>query len=80
MHFGMSSRERVLAALRRQEVDYVPCCPFFSPSLRGSEYTWEDRADSLDRIVNGLGLDSFVVVGVEPSWHPDVSVGIWREE
>jgi len=76
----MTSRERMLAALRRQEVDYVPCCPFFSPSLKGPQYTWKGRADSLDRVVNGLGLDGFVGVGVEASWHPDVRARTWAEE
>ena len=46
----MTSRERLLAALRRQDVDHVPCCPAFSPSLAGPQYTWEGRADSLERI------------------------------
>ena len=26
----MTSRERILAALRGQPVDYVPCAPFFN--------------------------------------------------
>ena len=76
----MTSRERVLAALRRQDVDRVPCCPFFSPSLIGPEYTWDGRADSLDRIVNGLGLDGLVGVGVGASTHPDVTSRTWIEE
>ena len=27
----MNSKERVLAALRRETVDYVPCSPFLNP-------------------------------------------------
>lgn len=76
----MTSRERVLAALRRQDVDYVPCSCFFTPSLVGPQYTWEGRADTLDRIVHGLGLDGYVHTGIEPSWHPDVTSRIWREQ
>ena len=53
----MNSRERVLAALRRQEVDYVPCCCNFWSFPEGPEQTWLGRADTLDRIVDGLGLD-----------------------
>ena len=75
----MNSRERMLAALRRREVDYVPCCPAFSASLAGPEYTWEGRADSLERVVNELGLDAVVPVGVEPSWHPEVTTRTWKE-
>lgn len=75
----MTSRERMLGALRRQDVDRVPCCPFFSPSLMGPAYTWEGRADSLERIVNGLGLDARVGAGVEASWHPDVRTRTWTD-
>ncbi len=75
----ITSRERMLAALRRQPVDYVPCCPFFSASLKGPQYTWQSRADSLDRIVNGLGLDGVVVVSLNESWHPDVTTRLWTE-
>jgi uroporphyrinogen-III decarboxylase len=77
---GMNSRERILAALRRQDVDYVPCCCFFTPSLVGPEYTWKGRADTLDKIVNGLGLDGYVHTGIEASWHPEVTARVWREE
>ena len=76
----MNSRERVLAALRRQEVDHVPCCCFFSESLAGPEFTWKGRADSLDLIVNGLGLDGFVGVGIEASRHPEVTERCWKEQ
>lgn len=76
---AMTSRQRMLAALRRQEVDYVPCCPFFTPSLAGPQYTWKGRADSLDLIVNHLGLDALVAVGIEASRHPDVTEHVWQE-
>jgi hypothetical protein len=69
----------MLGALRRQQVDYVPCCPFFSASQKGPQYTWQAYADSLDQIVNGLGLDSYVSVEVEASWHPEVASRVWRE-
>ncbi|NPV07045.1 MAG: hypothetical protein HPY83_03655 [Anaerolineae bacterium] len=76
----MTSRERLLAALRRQEVDYVPCSPSFSPSLAGPQYTWAGRTDTLERLVVELGLDAVVNVAIEASWHPDVTSRVWREE
>ncbi len=75
----MTSRERLLAALRRQDVDYVPCCPSFSASLAGPQFTWSGRADSLERVVVDLGLDAVVHVGIEASWHPEVDSRVWRE-
>lgn len=76
----MSSRERMLAALRRQPVDYAPCCCGYSASLAGPQYTWKGRADSIDRIVNGLGLDYYVLAGIDASWHPDIRTRVWKEE
>ncbi len=75
----MTSRERMIAALRRQDVDYVPCCPTFSPSLVGPEHTWKGRADGLEQIVNSLGLDACVRFSLEPSRHPDVTESVWKE-
>jgi hypothetical protein len=75
----MNSRERMLAALRRQEVDYVPCNPSFSPSLAGPQYTWAGRADLLEQLVHGLGVDARVGVGISASWHPEVSTRTWVE-
>ena len=76
----MNSRQRMLAALRRQDVDHVPCCCFFSGSQAGPKYSWHERADSLDRIVNELGLDSYVRVSIGVSSHPDVSSRVWTEQ
>ena len=100
----MTSRERLLAALRRQDVDYVPCCPAFfrhQPQTEGipdgvddhhfpssssvpavaapSAQSWQGRADSLDAIVLGLGLDYHADIIMAPSWHPDTTVRLWRE-
>ena len=75
----MTSRERMLAALRQQDVDYVPCCPSFSASLLGPGYSWAGRAESLPQVVSDLGLDAVVNVSMEPSWHPDVTATTWRE-
>ena len=79
MRSQMTSRERMLAALRRQDVDHVPCCCSFSASLLGPQYTWRGRADSLERIVRDLGLDGLVAVDLPASWHPDVTTRVWTE-
>ncbi|MBI2441858.1 MAG: hypothetical protein HYV35_10865 [Lentisphaerae bacterium] len=70
----MTSRERVLAALQRREVDYVPCCacfnPLTAPQRKGYEWQFPWPADSelateLDYQVNMLGLDQLVPAGIE---------------
>lgn len=85
----LSSRERILAAIRREPVDHVPCCGFFNPlsppQRRG--YTWNfpwpedaDRATQLKYQVEVLGLDQVVPVGVAAARSaPDVEAKVWRE-
>jgi len=59
----MTARERVLAAVRREPVDYVPCAPFFSSltevQRRGKpwNYPWRPGEDCRDYMVNVLGVD-----------------------
>lgn len=62
----MTPRERVLAALRRQPVDYVPCAPAFSTltevQRRGKpwNYPWRPDEDSRDYMLNVLGVDPVI--------------------
>ena len=85
----LSSRERILAAIRREPVDYVPCCGFFNPlsapQRRG--YTWNfpwpegtGRAEALKFQVETLGLDQVVPVGVGGAKSaPGIESNVWRE-
>ncbi|MBI2437410.1 MAG: hypothetical protein HYV36_01155 [Lentisphaerae bacterium] len=69
----MTSRERILAALQRREVDYVPCSACFNPLTlpQRKGYKWQfpwaadsTLADELDYQVRELGLDQLVPVGI----------------
>lgn len=88
----MTGCERVLAALRRQEVDFVPCSPFFA-SLSGVQqrgYTWnfpwalpetpEAIRESYRYQVEALGVDPVVQVFLGPV-HPTAAVAarVWRQ-
>ncbi len=75
----MTPAERILAALRRQEVDYAPCLPFFWSSPTVPEYAWENEEGRLDVHVNRLGVDAFVSFGVGLERHPDVTERTWEE-
>ena len=85
----MTSRERLLAALRREEVDYVPCCAGFnplSPVLRRG-HTWNfpwspeaPREEALAYQVEQLGLDQTVPTSAglcRPT--PGVESRVWVE-
>lgn len=64
----MSSRERILAALAREPVDYVPCCATFNPLDAASrrDHAWQfpwredDWSSQLAYQVEVLGLDQVV--------------------
>ncbi len=75
----MTSRKRLLAAMRREEVDHLPCSIYFNPSLRVSGYNltdWKDRV----RLQLDLVGDPVVHVGIPSPPHPDVSTRVWLEE
>ena len=86
----MTSRERVLAAIRREPVDHVPCVPSFnalSKVLR-RDHTWNfpwsesaSREEQIQYQVETLGTDAVIHAGaglVEP--HPDVTSRTWIED
>jgi hypothetical protein len=80
----MSSRERVLAALRRQPVDHLPLtvealCHGFV------RFVTERRPDPQERALYyaGLGLDAGVSLDTPmcyPEANPDVQIREWREQ
>lgn len=83
----MSSRERVLAAIRRKPVDYVPCSLFFnqlSPQQRVGhrwQFPWQSSGGGgIEYCIEQLGTDQVVYVSVG-GFHPedDVSSKVWTE-
>jgi len=71
---SMTHRERLLAALRREEVDFIPCSVGFNPLdpvlRRGHEWNfpWPEATSEEKRIayqVEELGLDQVVNLGVD---------------
>lgn len=69
----MTSRERILAAISREPVDYVPCCGFFNPLSavqregRTWNFPWPEDASGEEQLryqVEELGLDQVVALGV----------------
>lgn len=86
---AMTSRERILAALRREPVDYVPCCGFFNPlsPVQREGHTWNfpwpeptPYAEQLRYQVEELGLDQIVYAGATVTrQHPDVTSEVHLE-
>ena len=76
----MTSRERVMAAVRRRDADYVPCVPHFwsSPVVEG--FKWGTEEERLDVSMNRLGADAILRFAVGLRWHPDVKTKVWRDQ
>ena len=85
----MNSRERVLAAMRREPVDHVPCVPTFNPLSapqrvgRTWNFPWAPGAPFRERLryqLEVLGTDAVVPAGVGlVRAHPDVTARTWVE-
>jgi len=83
----MTSRERVLAAFRRQPVDHVPCCPFVNfllPEQRaGYSYQFPFGNSSLEQVdcfYHKLGSDPIVGIGMSRYYsESNVSTRKWFE-
>lgn len=84
----MTGKERVLAAIRREDVDYVPCSPFFNPlsERQRTGHSWqfpwkESIKERMEYCVNELGVDPVVPLYL-PCINPgtDVSFKISRED
>jgi uroporphyrinogen-III decarboxylase len=81
----MSSRERVLAAMKREPVDYVPCSPLVNPlteaQRRGKpwNFPWDPPGDGLEYLVTVMGLDRVVGHWWLGSLFPDerVTTRVW---
>ena len=77
----MSSRERMLAACKRENPDHVPFSTFISqgPWYRQKFY-WRDQFERA-KVLLELGADPCIEIwlpDVEP--HPDVKIKTWREK
>jgi len=84
---SMTSRERVLAAMRRQPVDYVPCStpinPLYDVQRRGRpwNFPWAMPGDGTEYLASALGTDPVVGVWWLEGMYPDarVTTRVWLD-
>ena len=81
MSATMSSRERMLAAIRREGPDHVPFSPYIAQGpLFAEPLFWHNQVQRVERLLE-LGLDpTFDVWFPDPMPHPDVEIKTWREK
>lgn len=85
----MTSRERIIAAVRREPVDHVPCCIAFNPlskvQRRGHawQFPWPQdtpREEQLRYQVEELGLDQVVALGLSVVASTDIEPRVSLED
>ncbi len=77
----MTSRERMLAAIRRQEVDHVPLGQVFHSTVRDTppEKRWHNQFERA-KVMQELGIDPSVDIWMPiPTAPPEIPVRTWRE-
>lgn len=82
----MTSKERVLAAMRRQPVDRVPCAPLmnFQPEDQRWGKRWQfpfgpSARETLDYMVGELGTDQVLNAGIGHYPGPGVTSRVWMD-
>jgi len=83
----MTGRERVLAAMRREPVDYVPCSPLANPLSevqrrdRPWNFPWAEPGDGIEYLATELGTDPVVGLWWMDGMYPDerVTSRVWQE-
>ena len=86
MKSKMSSRERMLAAIRREEVDYLPLSTHFSESQSAERKlrAWQQGnaygEHAMRHQAEELGIDPVVYLYVSSGQHPDVTSRVWEEK
>ncbi len=76
----MTSRERIIASLKREEVDYVPCMPtWWGEGAEGFEWAKSSWDEYLGKIIEELGLDAFFSFSIPSTRHPRTVERVWVE-
>lgn len=76
----MSSRQRMLAAIKREGPDHVPFSPYITQApWWGEPLFWRDQIERAERLLE-LELDPTIDIWLpDPQLHPDVEIKAWRE-
>ena len=78
---SVTPKERILAAMRRQDVDYAPCMPIWwawaSPKADG--FKWSNLEERLGVLIDRLGIDTYLDFGIPLGRHPEIKQTVWEE-
>ncbi len=75
----LSSRERLLAAMRCQEPDHVPVYFTMFGFQPPAHLAWSDDVQRVERLLS-IGVDATLSINPPIVYHPDVKVRSWEEQ
>ena len=81
MQVSMSSRKRMLAAIKREGPDHISFSPYIgqAPGWQAPLF-WRNQIERAERML-ALGLDPTIDIWLpDPHPHPDVRIKTWREQ
>jgi len=73
----LTPRQRILAAVHGEQVDYLPCSIYFNGNLRVGRYDCSQREDQISLGLD-LGVDPFMGFGMPWSMDPAVQITTWE--
>jgi hypothetical protein len=76
---AMSSRDRMLTAMRYQQPDYVPLVFNVFGFQPPAHLAWSNQYEEAQRWLS-LGVDATLSLGAPLTFHPDVTVKSWTEQ
>ncbi|MBM3476738.1 MAG: hypothetical protein FJX75_25990 [Armatimonadetes bacterium] len=76
----MTAKERLLAAIGREEVDYAPCAPTFWSSPVEPGFEWRNEEERLEVCIERLGVDAVLHWGIPQATNPNVHERAWEEQ
>ncbi|MBT3288894.1 MAG: hypothetical protein HN849_12620 [Victivallales bacterium] len=75
----MTPKERICAAMRREEVDYLPCSIYFNGNLTVAGRSCARLADRTE-LALALGTDPVIGAGMPGGMHEEVAIRTWEEQ
>jgi uroporphyrinogen-III decarboxylase len=74
----MTVKERICAAMHREDVDYLPCSIYFNSNLIVGKYKCSNLEDKTELALK-LGVDPVIGLVMRYSIHHDVKISNWTE-
>lgn len=78
----MSSKERIIAAIKNEEVDYIPLGQLFHSTIMGTpkDKQWKDQFERA-KVMKELGIDPTIDIWMPaPEAPPEIPVRKWMED